>query len=53
MKFVEGKHLIYEFICRFGRETSQQSIAIELNAKMRFVTDFTPPDEKAQIAVVR
>jgi len=51
--FTRDKHLIHEFICRFGRETSQQSVAMELDAKMLFVTDFTSPEERSQFALVR
>jgi hypothetical protein len=51
VQFERDFFLIRDFICRFGRETAQQSIAVELGGKMHFITDFGSSSQHPAIAI--
>jgi len=49
--FFKDLHLLHDFVARFGRETMQEAVMVELDNKLFFISDF---DEgpKRNIAVV-
>jgi hypothetical protein len=39
-EFSKSTHLVRDFIHSFGRETMQESVAVEFGGKMHFITNF-------------
>jgi len=39
-EFSKSTHLVRNFIHSFGRETMQESVAVEFGSKMHFITNF-------------